>query len=92
MEEVKKTIAINGRQYPLIVSDEESSWIETIEKEINERINSLKTQYHHLDTLDCLTLTLIDKSLQQKVADQKNSLQSKETLNLLKEIHTILQD
>ncbi len=89
MEETKKvTIHIAGRNYPLIVTKDESSYITDIEKEISLRINDFQVRYAERDKQDVIAMALITYAMEGR----KNGISDKGNVDLksLSNIESIL--
>ncbi|WP_235298041.1 cell division protein ZapA [Portibacter marinus] len=59
-KELKRIIiTIAGRTYPVKVSDKEEAVMRKIEKDINDKINSLQVSYEGKDVRDYMSLAII---------------------------------
>jgi len=64
-KETKKiSVRIANREYPVVVSDNEVSKINQIEKDLNERIRKMQMTYKNLDTQDCISMVLLTHAIE----------------------------
>lgn len=58
-ENVKTSIKIAGRIYPLFIHKDEMTKVKYLEKQINDTYNNMQIQYAISDKFDCLAMTLL---------------------------------
>lgn len=63
-------IEISGKTFPLRVTEEEISWVKSLEEEINHKILEFQQSYPHSDKMDCVLMTLLTYAFENK---QKSS-------------------
>ena len=88
MEEVRTTIKIAGRQYPVLLTESEAIHSKSIEVEINNKVSEMKSQYADFDSQDCLALLLLNAKMD--FLSSTNSSDDEETLELINDIESIL--
>lgn len=59
-------ITIAGKTFPLKVTSEESTWIQSMEKDINEKITGFQEKFDHLDKSDIIIMTLLTYAFENK--------------------------
>ena len=58
------SITIGGKSFPVIITIEEEALIRKVEKDINEGILELQSEYAGLSVHDCMAMSLITKSIE----------------------------
>ena len=86
------SIHILGRTYPIFVSDEDRSSINSIEENIARQLKDYKLKYTQLDNQDCLSMALIEAHLLSSVSEEKASEDLIEIEQQLFEIDQKLHD
>ena len=59
-------IEISGKTFPLRVTEEEVSWVKSLEEEINHKILEFQQTYPHSDKMDCVLMTLLTYAFENK--------------------------
>jgi len=59
----RMTVVIAGRSYPVKVSEAEAHILPMIEKQINDKIQSMQMSYKDIDVRDCISMVLLTQSL-----------------------------
>lgn len=88
MEEIKMSILIADKKYPVIVSSDEAELVGILEKDINENIKSLQSEYGNLSKQDCLAMLLFNARIEKIQSKNQTSTRSEEAA--LKEIDELL--
>jgi cell division protein ZapA (FtsZ GTPase activity inhibitor) len=60
------TVAIAGRNFPVKVTDIEETMVRDLEQELNDKVTELQNTYPSRDKLDCVIMTLLTYSFDQK--------------------------
>ena len=88
---LKISVRLANRSYPLIMSKEEKELIVGIEKDLNEQIRQIQTSYENTDLQDCLAMILLEKSLESKLNENgKESIDVKMLKDLNQKIEDVL--
>ncbi|MBK8346912.1 MAG: cell division protein ZapA [Saprospiraceae bacterium] len=72
LKTVKITIA--GRNFPVKVTTEEEDTVRTLEVELNSKIMEFQSTYPSRDKLDCVIMTLLTYTFDQKNTSQPEDL------------------
>lgn len=64
-------VKIIGKSFPLRVTEEEVSWVKSLEEEVNSKILEFQQTYPNTDKMDCVLMTLLTYAFENK---QKSSL------------------
>lgn len=87
LKTIKVTIA--GRTFPVKVDDQEETVVKDLEQELNNKVLELQNMYPGRDKLDCVIMTLLTYTFDQKksgvTADQ-------DILGTIEEISATLSD
>ncbi len=68
------TVTIAGRNFPLKVTQSEEAVVKDLVLELNTKVNEFQTTYPSRDKLDCVIMTLLTYTF-----DQKNSSEKEDT-------------
>jgi Cell division protein ZapA len=88
-ENVKTSIKIAGRIYPIFVHKDEMAKAKMLEKQINDTYNDIQMQYAINDKFDCLSMTLLTLLSDKKEAVSINR-ETEDLLAILSSIETSL--
>jgi len=88
-ENVKTSIKIAGRIYPIFVHKDEMAKAKMLEKQINDTYNDIQVQYAINDKFDCLSMTLLTLLSDKKEAASIKS-ETEDLLSILSSIETSL--
>lgn len=75
-------IMVAGKVYPIKLPDQEMEQLATIEKELNDRVASYKSNYDNLEKIDTISMALISYAfdlLNAKKSSDKQSVLAKIT-------------
>jgi len=67
------TLRISGRSYPVKVNPEDETHIQTMEKQINDKIQFYKLEFQDIDHQDALTMTLLTYAFDLFKVNQQNA-------------------
>jgi hypothetical protein len=90
-ENVKTSIKIAGRIYPIFVHKDEMAKAKMLEKQINDTYNDIQVQYAINDKFDCLSMTLLTLLSDKKDAANINR-ETEDLLVILSSIETSLSE
>ena len=88
-ENVKTSVKIAGRIYPLFVHKDEMTKVQQLEHMINETYNGIQIEYAISDKFDCLAMTML--TILSQNGNQASVQNDKELFNVLEDIDTSLQ-
>ena len=78
------TVTIAGRNFPLKVTESEEVIVGDLVLELNTKVNEFQTTYPSRDKLDCVIMTLLTYTF-----DQKNPTESEDTTQASSRIDAI---
>lgn len=67
------TLRISGRSYPIKVNLEDEAHIQSMEKQINDKIQFYKLEFQEIDHQDALTMTLLTYAFDLYKVNQQNA-------------------
>jgi cell division protein ZapA (FtsZ GTPase activity inhibitor) len=75
-EDDLKTITVNiaGRNFPVKITEDEEQIVRTVVLELNDRISEYQTTYPSRDKLDCVIMTLLMYTFDQKNTSENTDL------------------
>lgn len=89
-ENVKTSIKIAGRIYPIFVHKDEMAKAKMLEKQINDTYNDIQVQYAINDKFDCLSMTLLTLLSDKKEPVSTNNSETEDLSAILNSIETSL--
>ncbi|HMP29764.1 MAG TPA: cell division protein ZapA [Saprospiraceae bacterium] len=87
-ENVKTSIKIAGRVYPLFIRNDEMTQVRLLEKQINDTSNNIQIQYAISDKFDCLAMTLLSLLSEKQPNGDANSQNN--LVDIVSKIETLL--
>jgi cell division protein ZapA (FtsZ GTPase activity inhibitor) len=78
------TVTIAGRNFPLKVTESEEGIVTDLVLELNTKVNEFQTTYPSRDKLDCVIMTLLTYTF-----DQKNPTENEDTTQASSRIDAI---
>lgn len=81
------TVTIAGRNFPLKVTESEEVVVTDLVLELNTKVNEFQTTYPSRDKLDCVIMTLLTYTFDQKnPADDEDTTQAHARIDAIKDI------
>ena len=86
----RMTVVIAGRSYPVKVSEAEAHILPVVEKQINDKIQSMQMSYQDIDVRDCISMVLLTQSLDLHKPSKDTTTSS--TLRQIDGISAMIED
>ncbi len=81
------TVTIAGRNFPLKVTQSEETVVSDLVLELNTKVNEFQSTYPSRDKLDCVIMTLLTYTFEQKNPHQDESTtQAQSRIGAIKDI------
>ena len=92
MEEDLQSTKVNvcGRSYPLRVGSDKVELIQTIGREINQKVRTFQSTYKDRDMQDCMSMALLTYAMELDEVSPKNSDTDPEVEQKLKALERVL--